>query len=622
MLSLRSSADLTWPRWVSVCGDGQGRIIGSPFLGLFSGRIGPGALLCSKERQTVGGLKVDSKAAAPEVRASSAAPVRSTAPTPAPTPAPYSTAALLAACELSRADGRHLDGAAQAEQVLATFGITPAECAQARELLALHRLRLGEVEASVRHGLLALEYLVDTGELLRQSQVHCTLALAFHESGLHEPALRHVLGALSAARASGSKLAEFWALSRSSMVHVGMADAQRALELGRQALDLSRLLEDAEARFAGLNNLGDTCLELAKTQSAQGLDPADALREALDNVQQGAALAQGQGHVFWETIARTNLVSILIELRRYGEAREQVGLSKRLAAANGYRNLELDNDAQLAELLRAEGRIDEATAMMVAQLADPFIEDDPARLTRLHRALGEMYKERGHFKFALDHAEKLHELTLRLTRQTAGLQSRMLINTLEIEQARHETERSQLEAQVLRIRAEKLDQQAHTDPLTLLPNRRALDRQLPALMRRAHDRAQPLCAAMVDLDHFKRVNDAHGHATGDRVLAAMGTILTDAIRDSDLAVRLGGEEFLLVFGDATPADAAKACERLLDAVSGFRWDDVAPGLRCTVSIGLAVRNSGERTAHWLARADKALYEAKRAGRNRVESAPQ
>ncbi|MEC5148491.1 diguanylate cyclase [Cryobacterium sp. GrIS_2_6] len=552
------------------------------------------------------------------MRASSAAPVRSTSPAPAP----YSTAALLAGCEISRADGRHLEGAAQAEQVLATFGITPAERAQARELLALHRLRLGEVEASVRHGLLALKYLVDTGELLRQSQAHCTLALAFHESGLHEPALRHVLGALSAARASGSKLAEFWALSRSSMVHVGMADSQRALELGRQALDLSRLLEDAEARFAGLNNLGDTCLEFARTQKTQGLDPADALAEALDNVLQAAALAHGQGHAFFETIARTNLVHILIELGRYREAREQAGLAKLLASANGYRNLEVNNDAQLAEVVRSEGRIDEATEMMAAQLSDPLIEEDPALLARLHRALVAMYKESGRFELALSHSEQLHELTLRLTRQTAGLQSRMLINTLEIEHARHETERSQLEAQVLRIRAEKLDQQAHTDPLTLLPNRRALDRQLPALMRRAHDRAQPLCAAMVDLDHFKRVNDAHGHATGDRVLAAMGTILTAAIRDSDLAVRLGGEEFLLVFADATPADAEKACERLLVAVSSFRWDDVAPGLRCTVSIGLAVRNTGERTAHWLARADKALYEAKRAGRDRVESAPQ
>ena len=563
-------------------------------------------MLGSKERQTVGGLKVDSKAAAPEVLEPSAAPT---------------VAELLAACECSRAEGRHLEGAAQAEQVLATFGITPAEQAQARELLSLHRLRLGEVEASVRHGLLALEYLVDKGELLRQSQLHCTLALAFHDTGLHAPALRHVLGALATARSSGNTLAEFWALSRSSMVHVGTGDSPRALELGRQALDLSRELDDAEVSFAGLNNLGDTCLEFALARKAQGLDPADALAEALDNVQQAAALAHGQGHTFWETIARTNLVNILIELGRYGEAREQAGLAKRLASANGYRNLESNNDAQLAEVVRSEGRIEEATEMMAAQLADPLLEEDPALQTRLHRALVAMYKQSGRFELALRHSEKLHELTLSLTRQTAGLQSRMLINTLEIEQARHETERSQLEAQVLRIRAEKLDQQAHTDPLTLLPNRRELDRQLPALMRRAKDRAQPLCAAMVDLDHFKRVNDAHGHATGDRVLAAMGTILTDAIRDSDLAVRLGGEEFLLIFGDATPGDAVKACERLLAAMRTFHWDDIALGLSCTVSIGVAVRQAGERTAHWLARADKALYEAKRGGRDRVESAP-
>ncbi|WP_281535625.1 hypothetical protein [Cryobacterium breve] len=348
---------------------------------------------------------MDSKAAAPGVRAASAAPIRDATPPPA-TP---TVAELLTLCERSRADGRHLEGAAEAEQVLATADITAAEQGRARELLSLHRLRLGEVEAAVQNGLLALEYLTRAGELLRQSQMHCTLALAFHETGLNEPALRHVLGALASSRASGSPLAEFWALSRSSMVHVGTGDSLRALELGRQALDLSRLLEDDEAQFAGLNNLGDTCLELARTQAALGLEATDALGEALDNVQQAAAFAHSQGHSFWETIARTNLGSILIELGRYAEAREQIGLSQSLATANGYRNLELDNGTQLAEITRFEGRVDEAILMMVDQLADSTVEEDPARLTRLHRGLVEMCKEIGEFERALAHAEKLHE---------------------------------------------------------------------------------------------------------------------------------------------------------------------------------------------------------------------
>jgi ATP/maltotriose-dependent transcriptional regulator MalT len=205
--------------------------------------------------------------------------------------APESTVEeLLEESARSSVNGRHLEGAEQAEQVLARPDVTATQQAHARELLAQHRLRLGEFEASVEHGLQAVEYLTSSGDFLRLSKVHCTLALAFHEAGLNEPALRHVLGALEAARASGSPLAEFWALSRSSMVHVGMGDGPRAMELSRQALALSQTLGDPEASFAGLNNTSDTCLEFARIQRAQGLSASLALQEALARAREAVAI--------------------------------------------------------------------------------------------------------------------------------------------------------------------------------------------------------------------------------------------------------------------------------------------------------------------------------------------
>jgi diguanylate cyclase (GGDEF)-like protein len=171
-----------------------------------------------------------------------------------------------------------------------------------------------------------------------------------------------------------------------------------------------------------------------------------------------------------------------------------------------------------------------------------------------------------------------------------------------------------------RIRAEELDQQAHTDPLTRLPNRRALDRQLPEMMSTARERSEPLCAVMVDMDHFKQVNDEHGHATGDRVLTTMATILGNTTRDTDLAVRVGGEEFLLVLGNTTIDQAVQICERLLGEVRTHPWGVVTAGLQCTASVGVALLKSGESVSRWLGRADAALYEAKASGRNRVELA--
>ena len=539
----------------------------------------------------------------------------------APEPAPESSIDdLLADCERSSASGSHLDGVGQAEAVLARAGATLLQQAQARELLALHRLRLGDYEASVQQGLLALEFLDGTGDLLRQSKVHCTLVLAYSDTGLYEPALRHVLAAVETARGSGSALAEFWALSRSSMVHEGMGESERALELGRQALGLTRTIDDPEARFVGLNNLGDTCLIQAQRQSAQGMNVEMGLKQALLLVREAVAVAHAQRHNFYESIARTNLVSILIELGEHEEAREQAGRARRLAKAHGFRSLEENNDAQLAEVARAEGDLDGATAMMNAQLLVAALDDDPALHIKLQQALFEMHKESGRFEQALGHFEKLHALILKRTTETAGIQSQMLINTLGIEQARHEAERSQLDAARLRIRADDLDHQANTDPLTRLPNRRALDRQLPPLMGRSRDTRQPICVAMIDMDHFKRVNDEHGHATGDEVLNAMATLLRAVTRDSDMAVRVGGEEFLLVFADTTLECAEQACERLLASVRGYHWGALAPDLACTVSVGLAELSPGETVADWLARADAALYQAKDSGRDQIITA--
>ena len=524
---------------------------------------------------------------------------------------------ILARCERLGASGRHREGADQADAVLRRPDITPLQQARGREMLAVHRMRLGDFAAAVQNGLQALEYLDAQGDLLRQSRVHCTLALAYTESALNEPALRHVLAALEAARACGNRTAEFWALSRSSMVHAAMGDAPRGVELGCLALSIARSVDDEEAIFASHNNLGDTYLEVARGRRAEGLSTASVLQQALTHVRDAVAYAQLLGHTFYESMARTNLVSILIELEHLGEASQQVARAKDLARTNGYRNLEVNNDAQLAAIVRAQGNFAEATAMMQVQLANPSSEDDPVLLVTLHRALYEMNKASGRFEQALHHHEQLLAITARITQQTAGLQSKMLINTMEIEQARHEAERSRMEARMERVRAEELVAAAQTDPLTGLPNRRALHQELPLLMSRSRDSAQPLCAAMIDFDHFKQVNDQHGHATGDQVLITMAGILRDVTRDTDLTVRMGGEEFLLVFADTTAERAQQACDRMLNTVRGYNWESLAAGLTCTVSAGVARWNPDETTVEWLARTDDALYAAKAAGRDLV-----
>ena len=168
------------------------------------------------------------------------------------------------------------------------------------------------------------------------------------------------------------------------------------------------------------------------------------------------------------------------------------------------------------------------------------------------------------------------------------------------------------------------------DPLTGLYNRRYVDEQLPVLLGGARDgsRGEVVSVALLDLDHFKRVNDTFSHDVGDQVLRVVGEMLqrTGTTPGSggpgSFAARMGGEEFLLVLVGADPDAAARELEEVRRAVSGHPWsDEVVEGLSVTISVGLTgttgVRDPAPSSL--LSRADALLYQAKTLGRDRVVS---
>lgn len=167
---------------------------------------------------------------------------------------------------------------------------------------------------------------------------------------------------------------------------------------------------------------------------------------------------------------------------------------------------------------------------------------------------------------------------------------------------------------------DRLSQLATHDPLTGLLNRNGLDE---ALQR--HFAARPPCALVlcqVDIDHFKHINDSHGHAAGDRVLNGVAQTLAGGVRGDDLVARLGGEEFLVGISGADRSQALDLADRLRAAVAqqvhALPGQHASPGLRCTISIG--VSSAFHQRDQWeaaLRDADAALYQAKQAGRNRV-----
>nr|WP_240940343.1 GGDEF domain-containing protein [Planosporangium flavigriseum] len=166
------------------------------------------------------------------------------------------------------------------------------------------------------------------------------------------------------------------------------------------------------------------------------------------------------------------------------------------------------------------------------------------------------------------------------------------------------------------------------DPLTGLYNRRFVDGQLPVLLRKAADAGTPLSVALIDIDHFKRINDTCSHDAGDQVLRQFTDLLTASVDElfspgeagaSDaFAARLGGEEFLLVLPGIDGMEAVARLEKLRVAIRSHAWFPVTGDLPVTVSIGVTtVPTTGSSQSALLRRADHNLYTAKRAGRDRT-----
>lgn len=183
-----------------------------------------------------------------------------------------------------------------------------------------------------------------------------------------------------------------------------------------------------------------------------------------------------------------------------------------------------------------------------------------------------------------------------------AMEAQVRLRTQQLEQANHE-----------------LDRQARSDPLTGLLNRRGFDTQMNYALSLAHRSGRDLSLVTVDVDHFKRINDTHGHDVGDQVLQRLALTLAARLRESDVVARLGGEEFAVLLPDTDLDGARSIAQALVDSQAGTDYPVIG---RFTISAGVSTLENAEDTAqNLLRRGDAALYEAKRQGRNRVAVQP-
>ncbi|MBI4944093.1 MAG: diguanylate cyclase [Actinobacteria bacterium] len=450
-------------------------------------------------------------------------------------------------------------------------------------------LRRGEMVAAAE---LARELLARTGEhgqTLVQARLHSSLSTMFRGVGDHAACLDHAVRSMSLTPDD----APGW-VRVTNLISLGSAlQISGTYEDGEaryfEALALADVLPDRQLSVLVLNNLAYGCYE-------RGL--AEAAQEHTDRL---VALAEEHRLPLFaevlDTLAR-------VEMMHGNLTGAQAILEP--ALADPYGQLFIEPDAlpclliTLAEIQRGLGRPDAAAATLdlCEAVATERGQFQWQALPLRERAT--LYAETGDFEAAFSQAMAFHDAWVRLHDAERETRARVVHALYEVS----ESQRARDQFRELATR----------DPLTGLHNRRHSDAVLPGLVADA-DGGHPLSLALLDLDHFKRINDGYSHDIGDATLKRTADLLTRFTPPGGAAVRLGGEEFLLVLPATCADDARTHCERLREAFGRHDWTPVREPV--SVSIGLVTTTGGTTASVLLSQADRHLYAAKRGGRDRV-----
>lgn len=404
------------------------------------------------------------------------------------------------------------------------------------------------------------------------------------ELGEYAQALAEHMHALALDEAGGNASSRAITLRTIGVIYSKAGDPEQGLAFYRDSLALSRQLGDPTGIARTLNNIGINQKNLGRLPQAR-----EALTEAL-------ALFRAEGSAAGVAGALSNLALVFDRLGGLADAEALMREALSLARSCGYAIGEVNALRGLGEVLLHGGDIEQAHAALADGLrVAEAIASRPER-ARCHRVLADICKARGDPAAALAHFERFHEIEREIFSESSDRKLRALQVTYQVAQ---------------------LARQGSEDGLTGVANRRHLDERLAIEFNAARQRDRRVALALVDVDDFKQVNDRWSHAIGDAVLRRVAQLMRTLCRDADLVARYGGEEFALLLPATDVTRAQRVCEKLGASIAAHPWEDVAPALRLTVSIGVADDAGQPDAAALLACADRRMYAAKRGGKNRV-----
>lgn len=440
------------------------------------------------------------------------------------------------------------------------------------------------------------------------------VALAGAEIGRFDIALSAAYEVHALAEATGQPGPRSQALNTIGICFERIGDPWQAERLLREALAIAREGAPLRELLGALNNLCAVLIGTHYLQRGSEVTAASlaALEQALPLAEEMVGLIGATGDPYLRIVSEGNLGEILAHLGERDRSRALLDRTLAEALRLGFGPQAQRLNCSLAEWALRHAAPEQARSVLLTMMADAGDRPlTPVTELRVQHASYQAHKALGDTAAALRHLEQHSDLLReRIVRQLRA-QSEQFITRVEGEQSRREAEGQ-------RARAQSLEADTRRDPLTGLGNRRAVDHLLPALLKDAAAAGRPVTLAILDLDHFKQINDRHGHLVGDRVLVALAQLMRECVRQADLVARIGGEEFLAVLPDADESRAREICERIRQRVAGHDWAAVAPGLAVTLSAGLASAPIYDETA-LATRADQALYRAKALGRNCVQA---
>ncbi|MEO8101851.1 MAG: diguanylate cyclase [Betaproteobacteria bacterium] len=392
-----------------------------------------------------------------------------------------------------------------------------------------------------------------------------------------------------------------------------------------------------ETAIAGAEQAGSTVLtKTLRNNRAVALRRLGRLDEARALV--NAVLEEPAAMIGGQQFAHFNAAELFLKRAELGKAEFHLNVARKLLAEQGALGLDLVKihfiegviagrrghlGSACKEFSIVDRMLPEVSALRFNDRAEFYDEyaDALSRAGRLAEAFAAQRKSSGQYRHSLMVVNRVRRFAMRVRQEISRVNADLVRETIE---------RRELQAVNLKLReqidlsmaeAEKLRDQASHDALTGIFNRRYLDDALPSLLLLSQQSATPFAVVMVDLDHFKRVNDRGGHAMGDKVLASFAQLAREGLRGSDIVGRYGGEEFCLALIGCGPDAARQRISLLLDLFRALEFAQDGQQLaKLTFSAGIAVYpDDGIQVRELILNADKRLLRAKQAGRAQIHS---